>query len=194
MTALSKKHRFDEVFDSQRIYRLVLTAMSNPGRTVRIGPYADKLFGTFPCMLALAFTLLDNEVSFAVCGSDVLAGDIACLTGTPQAAPDCADYLFVTDPSLLEAAVHSAKCGTLRDPHRSATLVVNAAGPAVCPLVLSGPGIAGTASLCVPVPVRSALELRDARQFEYPQGIDFLFPAEDGALIAVPRLVRREAP
>jgi alpha-D-ribose 1-methylphosphonate 5-triphosphate synthase subunit PhnH len=77
MTALSKKHRFDEVFDSQRIYRLVLTAMSNPGRTVRIGPFA--ISSSAPSLPAgPGFTLLDNEVSFAVCGSDVLAGDIAC--------------------------------------------------------------------------------------------------------------------
>jgi alpha-D-ribose 1-methylphosphonate 5-triphosphate synthase subunit PhnH len=143
MTALSRKHRFDEVFDAQKVYRLVLTAISNPGRAVEICYYAGKLFGDFPGMLALAFTLLDNEVSFAVCGSEALAADIACLTGAPKAEPGCADYLFVTDPSLLEAAVTNAKCGTLRDPHRSATLVVNAAGPAVHPLALSGPGIAG---------------------------------------------------
>ncbi|NCC67332.1 MAG: hypothetical protein EOM14_03920, partial [Clostridia bacterium] len=35
-TAVTKKYIFDEVFDSQKVYRLLLDAMSNPTRIVSI--------------------------------------------------------------------------------------------------------------------------------------------------------------
>lgn len=55
-------HQFDEVFDTQRVFRKLLEAMSNPGRTVSVSDEKDRLFGDFPSILAVAVTLLDNEV------------------------------------------------------------------------------------------------------------------------------------
>jgi alpha-D-ribose 1-methylphosphonate 5-triphosphate synthase subunit PhnH len=193
MTPLTRKHTFDEVFDSQKVYRLLLTAFSNPPRTVSVREYADKLPGEEPALLALAFTLLDNEVSFAVCGCDALAGDIALFTLSQKTAAEDADFLFVTDPALLETAIGAAKCGTLRDPQKSATLIVKNSGELSFPLALSGPGIRGTARLTATDTVRTALALRDAQEYESPQGIDLIFVSEDGGLVALPRLVRKEA-
>lgn len=193
MTALTKKHRFDEVYDAQKVYRLLLTAVSNPAKSVNIREYAEKLYGAHPAMLALAFTLLDNEVGFSVLEDEALAGDIACLTLSREAEPEEADYLFVTDPSLLEDAVRRAKCGTLRDPHRSATLIVECAGRAGLFLRLAGPGIGEASEFSVTETVKTALEFRDKQCYEAPCGIDFVFVSEDGGLLALPRLVRREA-
>jgi alpha-D-ribose 1-methylphosphonate 5-triphosphate synthase subunit PhnH len=193
MTPVRRKHTFDQVFDAQKVYRLLLEAFANPTRAVSVGPYADKLFGDRPGMLALAFTLLDNEVGFAVCGEGSLRADIALLTLSPETEPEKADFLFVTDPSLLEGAVAAAKCGTLRDPHRSAVLVVENSGEAAEPLALTGPGIRETASLNVTKTVVRALAARDAQHYEYPQGIDLIFVSADGSLFAVPRLVGKEA-
>lgn len=192
MTPLAGKHTFDEVFDSQKVYRLLLTAFANPPRTVNIKEYADKLFGKQPEMLALAFTLLDNEVSFAVCGCDALSDDIALLTLSAKASAQNADYIFVTDAALLEAAVTAAKCGTLRDPHKSATVIVKNPGKPSVPLELAGPGIPGTVRIMGTETVNTAIALRDAQNYEYPQGIDLLFVSEDGNLFAVPRLVGKD--
>ncbi len=192
MTPLIRKHTFDEVFDSQKVYRLLLTAFANPSQMVSIREYADKLFGQQPEMLALAFTLLDNEVSFAVCGCDALSDDIAFLTLSSQDSAQNADYIFVTDAAQLEAAVTAAKCGTLRDPHKSATLIVKNSGNPIVPLDISGPGIPGTVRIMGTDTVNTAIALRDAQNYEYPQGIDLLFVSEDGNLFAVPRLVRKD--
>ena len=171
MTPLTRKHTFDEVFDSQQVYRLLLTAFANPSRLVSIRAYADKLFGQQPEMLALAFTLLDNEVSFAVYGCDNLSDDIAFLTLSSQDSAQNADYIFVTEAAQMEAAVTAAKCGTLRDPHKSATLIVKNSGDPTVPLDLSGSGIPGTVRIMGTNTVNAAITLRDAQNYEYPQEI-----------------------
>ena len=43
-STLSKKYSFDSVFDSQKVFRLILEAISNPSRVVNINESADKLF------------------------------------------------------------------------------------------------------------------------------------------------------
>ena len=192
MTTIRKKHSFDEVFDAQKVFRLLLTAMSNPTRVVYIKKFADKLFGASPQLLALAFTLLDNEVSFVVCGCQTLAEDISILTLSEKVSAEQADYLFVTDPSLLETAIAAAKCGTPEDPHESATVIIKDGGAACHKIKLSGPGIDGTAELLATETVNNALDLRDIQGYEYPQGIDLIIVSENGEMFAVPRLVKKE--
>ena len=53
-------HNFDEVFDTQRVFRKLLEAMSNPGRIVSVSEEKDRLFGDFPSFLAVAMTLIDK--------------------------------------------------------------------------------------------------------------------------------------
>ena len=53
-------HQFDEVFDTQAVFRKVLEAMSNPTRTVSVAEQMEKLFGNHRAFLALGMTLLDN--------------------------------------------------------------------------------------------------------------------------------------
>lgn len=61
-------HQFDEVFDTQAVFRKVLEAMSNPTRTVSVAEQMEKLFGNHRAFLALGMTLLDNEATFSACG------------------------------------------------------------------------------------------------------------------------------
>lgn len=192
MTTAAKIHSFDEVFDAQRVFRLILKATANPATTVDIQPYADRLYGRYPQLLAIAMTLLDNEVSFSTCENRALSDEIVSLTLSRREPLDRADFLFVTDAALLEEAVTHAACGTLRDPHRSATLVVWNPGEATDTLRLRGPGIWETMPYEATDVVRTALELRDGQFYEYPQGIDFLFVSDRGGLVAIPRLTRRE--
>ena len=46
-------HQFDEVFDTQAVFRLLLDAMSNPTRTVSVAAQKEKLFGDYGAFLAL---------------------------------------------------------------------------------------------------------------------------------------------
>jgi alpha-D-ribose 1-methylphosphonate 5-triphosphate synthase subunit PhnH len=192
ISTLSKKHSFDTVYDSQKVFRLILEAMSNPARAVNISRYAGKLCGGQPVFLAVAMTLLDNEVSFNTCGDDSLAEEITLLTLSKTEPIESADYIFACFPGKIKNLIENAKCGTLADPHKSATLIVRDGGGPVCRIKLSGPGIDGHITAEVTRTVEYAIALRDAQNYEYPQGVDMLFVSNEGRLFAIPRLTRME--
>ncbi len=189
---MNKIHAFSEVYDAQRLFRLLLTAMSNPTKTVNIREFSDKLYGASPDFLALALTLLDNEVSFYTCGDDTLANDIISLTLSKSSTLQDADFIFVSDAACLRHIIENARCGTLRDPHKSAVIIVRIDDSKQMRLRLYGAGIDQTIELQTSQVVKTALDIRDAQYYEYPQGIDFIFVAPDGELIALPRLTLRE--
>ena len=166
ISTLSKKHNFDIVFDSQKIFRLILEAMSYPGRIVSIKECADKLHGENSPLLAVAMTLLDNETSF--CAEQPLSDEIAMLTSAKAADPKTADYIFVCGREYLPEAIEKAKCGTPADPHKSATVVAQ-----------------DTDLLEL---AKEAIALRGAQNHEYPQGIDIISVSKAGELLAFPRL------
>jgi len=236
---LARKHDFDAVFDSQGVFRSVLEAFSYPGRTINIKDYSDRLLGLCtnntskapneqggtqgeqsdeslnkvdslcPACLAVAMTLLDNEVSFSVCndrnvGSGASAGasvgaceprafadTVTSLTLAEEVATSKADFIFIGNEVALAAAIEQAKSGTLADPHKSATLVIANKGEFNQSLSLEGPGIRGQASISATSTMLDALRLRDEQSYEYPEGIDFLFVTADSNIIALPRLVRK---
>ena len=169
ISTLSKKHNFDLVFDSQKVFRLILEAMSNPGKVVFIKEYADKMNGEYPEILAIAMTLLDNEVSFNTCGNDSLSDEIASLTLAKRETIENADFVFVHDLNDMKYSIENAKCGTLSDPHKSAVLIIlNENGQTV----------------------NDAVSLRDAQNYEYPQGIDMIFVSSNGELFSIPSLTK----
>ena len=192
ISTLSKKHSFDVVFDSQKVYRLILEAMSNPAKTVDIGECADKLYGEDATFLAVAMTLFDNEVSFNTCDNGSLSDEIASLTHAKRETVEAADFVFVLDPGGIKTVMESVKCGTLSDPHKSATVIVQNRGENISRLIFSGPGIDGHRAAMSTEAVKEAIALRDAQSYEYPQGVDFIFVSESGELFAIPRLVRME--
>lgn len=69
-------HQFDEVFDTQAVFRKLLEAMSNPARTVSVAEQKEKLFGDYRALLALGMTLLDNEVTFSSCKDEAFRKDL----------------------------------------------------------------------------------------------------------------------
>jgi alpha-D-ribose 1-methylphosphonate 5-triphosphate synthase subunit PhnH len=188
-STLSKKHNFDTVFDSQQLFRLILEAVSNPARVFDISTFADKLYGGSSMFLAVAMTLLDNEVSFNTYGNQKMAIEIAALTLAKNELLENADFIFVGTSADMKSVIMNAKCGTLSDPHKSATVIIKNNGEADGELTLSGPGIDGQKTIQVTKTVKEAIALRDAQHYEYPQGIDMFFISSKGEFFAIPRLV-----
>jgi alpha-D-ribose 1-methylphosphonate 5-triphosphate synthase subunit PhnH len=189
---MKKLHDFDEVFDAQLAFRLILDAMANPTRKVNLGPCAAKFHAGEKPMLAIGMTLLDNEVSFHVMDDRELESELMSLTLSRRDAPDTADFLFVRSQADIAAAVSQAKCGTPRDPHQSATLVIRDDGCGAHPMCLYGPGIDGLVAFTASDAAYAAITARDAQCYAYPQGIDLLFVSGAGEVYAIPRLVLRE--
>lgn len=190
---MKQLHTFDEVFDTQRVFRQLLDAMANPGRRCSIAEEGGKLYGEYPHMLAVAMTLLDGSVSFCTFGQEELAEQMVLLTHARAELPEQADYLFVIDCEKLEQIIANAKMGTLEDPHRSATVLICVPhGQSERHVSLYGPGVDGCMDIMAPEALIRAVKLRDAQNYEYPQGIDLIAQLPGGELMCIPRLVKME--
>ena len=184
-------HQFHEVFDTQAVFRLLLEAMDNPTRVVSIAAQKEKLFGNYSAFLALGMTLLDNEVTFSTCGEDALRKNLQLVTLSQEAPLSQADYLFLSHAQMLPTVLEQAKCGTLIDPHKSATLLILDSGEKECAITLYGAGIDGDTIFHCSSLVKKALDLRDQQAYEYPMGGDLIFVTADGEVCCIPRLVQR---
>lgn len=190
---MKQLYTFDEVFDSQKVFRYMLDAMSNPGRRCMLSDESAKMFGDYPAMLTAAMTLLDGSVSFYAGGNEELEEAIVLLTHAKKQSMGEADYLFIPDHMEMKKVIAEAKCGTLESPHTSATVIIQIPDqdPA-CEISLQGPGVDGCLRLQVPVSLVQAVKLRDEQEYEYPQGIDLMFLLPGEELMCIPRLVKME--
>lgn len=189
---MKKIHSFDVVHDGQKMFRLILDAMSSPLQKVNIKEYAEKLYGNNKYFLGIGFTLLDNETTFYTFDNQILDENIISLTLSGKEVCEKADFIFVENEANLEKAVKTAKCGTLENPHQSATIVVKLREGKTTELTMAGPGIDGRITLKTSAMADRAVSLRDQMYFEYPQGLDFIFVDDAGDVFAIPRLVKKE--
>ena len=190
---MKKLHDFSEVFDGQKVFRKLLEALSNPGRRVSMLEQSEKMYGDNKVFLALAMTVLDNEVSFSVCGNKELAENISLLTLSREVELEEADFIFVEKEEHLAEVFEKAKCGTLADPQKSATIVIKTEDSKDKTWNLYGAGIDGTLQIEVSGTADKALELRDSQEYEYPQGVDMVFVTPDGEVFGIPRLVLKKS-
>lgn len=199
---------FDSVHDTVDIYRKLLHAMARPGTIGEIGRSAGKLTESLPehrVALALAVTLLDADVRFAVemASGKALEAAISLKTYSKPANPPQADYLFA-DGGLPESAIRSLlpqlAVGTLLQPELAATLIVSVqelspATPEDATIAISGPGIRDQGFVGIRGLSPVWLSERDRANREYPLGIDLILFDGLGRLCALPRTteIREEA-
>ncbi|MDO4198905.1 MAG: phosphonate C-P lyase system protein PhnH [Erysipelotrichaceae bacterium] len=188
---MKTKHEFDEVFDGQKVYRKLLEALSNPGRKVSLKDEASK-FDNTSVRLAMAMTLLDNEVTFYTDGNEALRNEVELLTNAKHAALSSADFIFVKNEYELEEAFNSAKTGTLEDPQKSATLIISCEGLNNEKTYLKGPGIKDVQEFDLPSIVKKAVKRYTSLNIEYPMGMDMFFITDNYEVIGIPRLIRTE--
>jgi alpha-D-ribose 1-methylphosphonate 5-triphosphate synthase subunit PhnH len=119
---MKKTHDFDSVFDSQEVFRLILDATAHPLTPVNLKPYTRKIPFNEPQFLAIAMTLLDNEVSFNTCENGELSHNIRSLTLSSR--EDIADADFVCEQYIrFRDVIQNAKCGTDTNPHDAAAVL-----------------------------------------------------------------------
>ncbi|WP_456386906.1 phosphonate C-P lyase system protein PhnH [Desulfolithobacter sp.] len=169
---------------NRRNFRVCLETLARPGTTGTILPICGSH------LLALAYCLLYPEVTSCF----YAPGDqhqLRALTGSPEAPPDRADYIFCDQDETT--ILTGAKTGTLMDPEQSATLFIQAgAGKAEATRVLlSGPGING--SLAGSLPVSGAfLSLLQEKNSAFPLGVDCFFLDRDGKMTGLARTTMLE--
>ena len=185
------------VLRDQRNFRVLLKALSRPGRLVRLE--ALEALGARAAILAVAQCLLDHEVGFSTVGGDPtgsLAAAIAAATGAREAGLPEADFVFIAGADG-QGAAGRARRGSIDYPDAGATLVYCLDAPSARDaghfrIRLSGPGILendGIAPAMREIPAAELQELQAANA-DYPLGVDALFVRPNGELMALPRSTR----
>lgn len=187
---------FDPVHDVQRAFRKTVRAFSFPGRVVDLGPESTGQDFGIPLPSALfvvARMLLDAETTF-YCQDDSLAGVLEMLTFARRAPIDRADFIIVDGRCReLTEALATAKCGTLTDPHESATIIALASfGEELEEWRLAGPGIDGERR-CRFSLAAGWDRARAERNREFPLGVDLVLISNDNRLAVLPRTTRISA-
>lgn len=185
---------FDFVHDSQKVFRAVLNALSNPGRVYDINAQTKKFKDDFGALSAVGATFLDNEVSMYVEKNPKLELQMHHLTLCRPVKYCNADYIFLSSEmnyGSIREMMKNCKKGTYADPQQSATFIV------LCDhfneeteVTLSGPGVKDEMTVAVRKYIRNILLARQVMEIEYPLGIDLVFVSKDGQVQAYPRLCK----
>lgn len=192
---------YDEVFDAQKHFRSLLDSMSRPGKINPLDPVELKTPPNLNRASALvAFALMDAESTFAAVHLEGVEEYIAANTNARSSDIRHAHFLFAQGNEPLDF-LEDADCGTLLYPDTGATVILQLqtastarlAGDAL-KLTLEGPGIEGRVTLFVRGLNPDLLLAIEARNAEFPLGLDTIltFTDESGApsLAALPRTTR----
>jgi alpha-D-ribose 1-methylphosphonate 5-triphosphate synthase subunit PhnH len=168
----------------QQNYRVLLDAMSRPGRVKSI-LYASK---DQACTAILA-TLLDADVSLADPDS-LLDEDAWPMLQAYNTKPEEADYILCgggKPPSF------QPKLGSLSCPELSATIIikVDSLSEGEMNLLLSGPGVDGIARCAIAGLDADWLSRRERWVAAFPLGVDLLL-VDETAVLALPRTTKVE--
>jgi alpha-D-ribose 1-methylphosphonate 5-triphosphate synthase subunit PhnH len=190
---MHKEILYDDVFDAQQHYRVVLDCMARPGK-INVMPEMELMMpeGIHAAGALVAFALLNADVSFCVEG--VAAYEVGrYLVVNTSARPEVsgqADYIFL-DGCAPSELLRQLKVGTLPYPEEGATVVaaveVLANEGEGLALELSGPGVPGERTLCVRGPERAFFEVLTEINGEFPLGVDLILTDKDRRVACIPR-------
>jgi alpha-D-ribose 1-methylphosphonate 5-triphosphate synthase subunit PhnH len=182
---------------TQSVFRSVMEAMARPGKPRALASLPVPPAPLGPAAGALALTLLDYETPLWLDPPLAAASEarewLRFHTGAPLTADGAkAAFAFIADPARCPAFAEFS-AGSLEYPDRSTTLVLQVDGfDRGEPLVLAGPGIAGTRRFrTAPLPPDFSARLI-ANHALFPRGVDLIL-ASPHAVAALPRSLRHLA-
>ncbi len=196
--------KLDPVHDLQSVFRKIMRAASFPGEIVDLEPECGRLAAGLPVsreILLIALTLLDAETGFCFASghSEECETLVSRMTFARRREPGEADFIFISSDCPFGVRVlEAARTGTLADPHRGATVVLEL--PFITPavdsgghevLTFSGPGIRTSRRMKAGGDL-SWVDTRAVKNAEYPLGIDMILIDGNGRLAFAPRTTRIE--
>jgi alpha-D-ribose 1-methylphosphonate 5-triphosphate synthase subunit PhnH len=177
---------YDEVLHAQRHFRSILDSMSRPGKINTLDPVElTPPPGLNRASVLVAFALVNADVSFHLLNmNDVDAAYLTANTRARFAPIEAASFVFA-DGHNAPGGLEGINCGTLTYPDTAATIVIQVEAMSLAPLAgglkltLEGPGIQTTACLHVRRLNPDLLLALQARNAEFPLGIDSVLTCDD---------------
>ena len=195
---MASRARFqDPVRDSQAVFRDAMLALSRPGLIRRLALELDPPPPLMPAAAALALALCDFETPVWLDATLTAAPGVTDYLRFETGAqiviqPNMAAFALIAEPMAMPA-LDAFALGTLADPDRSTTLVVQVgilrSGQG---WRLTGPGIVGDVLLeAAPLRDDCIEDVQRLRQL-YPRGVDIFFVHND-SIAGLPRSVLIDA-
>ena len=188
----TNSQRFDMVHDCQRLFRLILHAMANPGVWVDYSELTEK-FERDCLLMPLLLTLCDTEAGYWLkdCSADLIQ-EVSMLCGARETSLTNAEFIFTSEDIEPIDILHQARPGSFTDPHESATIIIIISeGTETEEHAISGPGIPpGGRVIKLTSSVLNWLRERREMQYEYPLGVDLLLVHPGGRLLGLPRTTK----
>lgn len=192
---MQREIQYDEIFDAQAHYRLLLDSMARPGK-INVMPSLELTTpqGIHAAGALVGFALLNSDVSFYVDGPSAEDVSLYLLVNTSAkpAEAEAADYVYLNGTAAAEI-LYRLKTGTLPYPESSATVIVaveELGGETGLVLTLSGPGVDGERRLSVAGLDTALLEALVTINAEFPLGIDLVLTDPTGRIACIPRSSR----
>jgi alpha-D-ribose 1-methylphosphonate 5-triphosphate synthase subunit PhnH len=185
----------DPTLGSQAVFRMVLQALSHPGRVLDMPCVAELPRAGQGAAAMLLLALLDSDcrvwLSSKLASSDASTW-LRFHTGCQLvSAPDQAQFLWLARSDALPA-LHQMQLGSDEYPDQSATCVIETTGLTNRGEVawqLEGPGIASTQSLAVAGLPADFEDQWVNNQGAFPRGVD-VFLSTETQLVGLPRTTR----
>lgn len=186
---------YDEIFDAQEHFRLILDSMARPGK-INVIPDLNiqPTDGINKASALIGFALLNTDASFCAIGelSESIAAYINLHTAADIVALQKADFVFVNG-NQSDAFIADLKNGTLPYPEDSATIVLDVFNISIdetadsLQLNLKGPGIKTVETVYVTGLNHAILDAVKEQNFEFPLGIDLILTDKENNMICIPR-------
>ncbi|MEM7672652.1 MAG: phosphonate C-P lyase system protein PhnH [Verrucomicrobiota bacterium] len=193
---------FDEVFDSQVLFRSIFDGMSRPGKINNLKHVGiEPPEGITRAAALVAFSLLNDDVSVMLAEpSEAVADYLRGNTAVRESSVSSADFIIGTADSTC-SLIEQSKEGEPLYPEKSATFILMVEEMSSEPvsqgiaLSLSGPGIDGTKKIFVSGISEKWLKELAEKNCEFPLGVDVIMTAEKGddcIVSCLPRTTRIE--
>lgn len=195
---MNRELAYDDVFDAQGHFRLLLDSMARPGK---INKFPDLQIacpdGFQRGIVLVAFALLNADAGFHILSGqkDEVTQYLRLNTSSNSQEISVADFIFMSGYARTDE-IAKIKTGTLFYPEEGATLVIDvemlsdAWMEHAMALTLSGPGVNGRRDLFIKGIGKSLLIEIGDRNAEFPLGVDVIFCDSLGQIAAMPRSCR----
>jgi len=193
---------YDEIVHAQQHFRSILDSMARPGKINRLDPVRlTPPPALNKASVIVAFALLNGDVSFHLVNmDDEHRAYISANTRAVAASIETAAFVFLRGEEAADV-VEGIHCGILTYPETAATAVIQVDAVSEHPIAdglkieLQGPGIGTRSRVYVGHLNPDLLLALQARNMEFPLGIDTIFTCDNGGsgdpcVFAIPRTTR----
>lgn len=188
-----RETKYDEVFEAQEHFRLIMDAMAKPGSIKTLDSEITVYEGFSKASALIGFALLDSNTSFYQNYDENLDQYLILNTSSSPKSPENADFLFLKESNIDLESIEGAAIGEPEYPEKGAFLIIEVskisdeAFSKSLELILKGPGVKGSKSIHVGGLSKKVLEAIQEKNMEYPLGVDTILTGPSGTLVCIPR-------